>query len=189
LSANWHSIFKQLVSCVKTNNYEQTLRILSQGADANYRCQETGNQCVHQAVLNNQLGQIEILCLYGADLSGVDRNGHTPLDLARQLSNATIADRLVELQFELTDDISYFLCNKRPEHKNGKHFLIPEASSSEPKETRNLKLDDVGFRKSIKRKKPRKNIFRFSCQTICSTSSPKTFMMKWTVVNLKQVNT
>ncbi|RNA03283.1 ARF GTPase-activating GIT2-like isoform X1, partial [Brachionus plicatilis] len=132
----------QLFSCVKTSNYEQTLRILSQGADANYRCQETANQCIHEAILNNQIGQIEILCLYGAELTSVDRNGLTALDLARSLNLETIADRLVELQFELTDDISYFLCNKKPDHRSGQHFMIPDLSL-EPKDARNLKLDEL----------------------------------------------
>lgn len=36
-----------------------------------------------------------------------------------------MADRLLELQFELTDEISFFLCNKRPDHKSS-HFLIPD---------------------------------------------------------------
>ncbi|CAF0953229.1 unnamed protein product [Brachionus calyciflorus] len=132
---------QQLIQCLKTSNYEKTLRILSQGADGNYRCQETGNQCLHQAVLNNQLGQIEILCLYGADLTGLDRNGQTPLDLARQLNNQQISDRLIELQFELTDDISYFLNNKRADHKNGQHFLIPELSDQ--KDAKHLKLNEL----------------------------------------------
>lgn len=127
---------------MKTSNYEQTLRILSQGADANYRCQETANQCIHEAIINNQIGQIEILCLYGADLTGMDRNGLTAIELAQSLNLESIADRLVELQFELTDDISYFLCNKKPDHKSGQNFLIPDVSL-EPKDVKNLNLNEV----------------------------------------------
>lgn len=138
---------KQLFSCVKTSNYEQTLRILSQGADANYRCQETSNQCIHEAILNNQIGQIEILCLYGAELNSVDRNGLTAIDLARSLKLDQIAERLVELQFELTDDFSYFLCNKKPDHKSGQHFLIPDLSL-ESTDCKNLKLDEVSLSKT-----------------------------------------
>lgn len=120
-------LLKQLFATVKTNNYEQTLRILSQGADANYRLMDDiGHSCLHAAVQNNQLGQIEILCLYGADLTCLDKNGCTPLDLARMNNSTVIAERLLELQFELTDDFSYFLCGKRPEHAKGRHFLIPD---------------------------------------------------------------
>ena len=92
--------------------------------------------------MNNQLGQIEILCLYGADLTGLDRNGQTALELARILNNQHILDRLIELQFELTDDISYFLCNKRPDHKNNQHFFIPDLDL-EQKETKHFKLDEL----------------------------------------------
>lgn len=121
---------------------------MSQGADANYRCQETFNQCIHEAILNNQIGQIEILCLYGAELTSVDRNGLTAIDLARSLKLDQIADRLVELQFELTDDFSYFLCNKKPDHKSGQHFLIPDLSL-ESNDYKNLKLDEVSSSKTI----------------------------------------
>lgn len=120
-------ILKQLMTSVKTNNYESTLRILSQGADANYRSQD-GNQCLHAAVLANQIGQIELLCLYGADLTGLDRNGLSTFELAKINGYNHIADRLLELQFELTDELSYYLCNKRPDHKNNRHFLIPDLS-------------------------------------------------------------
>jgi G protein-coupled receptor kinase interacting protein 2 len=119
---------QQLLASVRTNNYELTLRILSQGADANYRNQEDGNQCIHAAVLNNQIGQIELLSLYGADLSSPDRNGTSAFELAKLNGHNHIAERLLELQFELTDELSYFLCNKRPDHKNSKHFLIPDLS-------------------------------------------------------------
>lgn len=115
-----------MVASVKTNNYENTLRILSQGADANYRSQEDGALCLHTAVLHHQIGQIELLCLYGAEVTGLDRNGLTPYELAKLNSSTQIADRLLELQFELTDEISYYLCNKRPDHKSGQHFYVPD---------------------------------------------------------------
>lgn len=130
---------QQLVAAVKTNNYELTLRILAQGADANYRSQEDGNQLLHTAVLHNQIGQIELLCLYGADVGCLDRMGQTPLDLAKQ--NSQILDRLNELQFELTDELSFFLCNKRPDHKLGKHFLIQNSFVEDLEMSQNTKLN------------------------------------------------
>ena len=119
-------LLKQLLASIKTNNYESTLRILSQGADANYKSHDEGYSCLHTAVLNNQIGQIELLCLYGADVTCVDRNNQMPYDLAKANNYQHIADRLIELQFELTDEISYFLCNKRPDHRSGQHFFIPD---------------------------------------------------------------
>ncbi len=51
---------QQLIASVRTNNYEQTLGILAQGADANYREPATGQQCLHAAVTSQQLGQVEV---------------------------------------------------------------------------------------------------------------------------------
>ena len=87
--------------------------------------------CIHRAVLSNQIGQIELLCLYGADVTGQDRNGNTAYDLAKQNGLDQIADRLLELQFEATDEFSFYLCNKRPEHKKNQHFLIPDLNNDE----------------------------------------------------------
>lgn len=125
------------------------MRILSQGADANYRNQEDGSLCIHTAVLHNQIGQIELLCLYGAEVTGLDRNGLTPFELAKLHNMTQIADRLIELQFELTDEISYFLCNKRPDHKSGQNFYIPDLTDSlvpcQEESTKNamLKIQEV----------------------------------------------
>ena len=77
-----------MLASVKTNNYESTLRILSQGSDANYRSQEDSSLCIHTAIIRNQIGQIELLCLYGAEVTGLDRNGLTPYELAK-LNNHT----------------------------------------------------------------------------------------------------
>lgn len=30
--------------------------------------------------------------------------------------------------YELTDKLAYFLCNRKPDHINGQHFIIPEIS-------------------------------------------------------------
>ena len=123
---------QQLMASVRTNNYEQTLRILAQGADANYRSSSSisddcaGNQCLHTAVLSNQIGQVELLCLYSGDIGGLNAHGQTPLDLATRCGNDAMATRLRQLQYELTDEFAYFLCNKRADHRSGgKHLLVP----------------------------------------------------------------
>jgi G protein-coupled receptor kinase interacting protein 2 len=145
-----YELNQQLVAAVKTNNYELTLKILAQGADANYKSQEDGNQLLHTAVLHNQIGQIELLCLYGADVTCLNRSGQTPLDLAEQNNFQSIIDRLYELQFELTDELSYFLCNKRPDHKLKKHFLIPNnLLEVSPQDNIKLKLEQVFIVKYI----------------------------------------
>ena len=37
-----------------------------------------------------------------------------------------LADRLVELQYELTDRLICFIGGKRPDHKTGQHVVLPE---------------------------------------------------------------
>ena len=117
-----------MLAAVKTNNYEASLRLFSQGADANYKTQEDGTTCLHAAVMHNQIGQVELLAIFGADLSALDKNGNSAYDLAKLNGFHAIAERLIELQFEITDEFSYFLCNKRPDHKSNQHFLVPDFS-------------------------------------------------------------
>lgn len=114
------------MAAVRTNNYEISLRLFAQGADANYKNYEDGLTCLHVAVLSNQIGQVELLNIFGADLTALDRNGNSAYDLAKMNGFNAIADRLQELQFEITDEITYFLCNKRPDHKSGQHISVPE---------------------------------------------------------------
>ena len=127
------------------------MRILSQGADANYRSQEDGSLCIHIAVIHNQISQIELLCIHGAEeivmvcvYTGLDRNGLTPYELSKLNNHTQISDRLLELQFELTDEISYFLFNKQPDHKKAQHFYVPDLADTlmpcQEKNTRNAML-------------------------------------------------
>jgi hypothetical protein len=117
---------QQLIKNVKTANYEMTLRILSQGADPNYKSQHDGSSCLQVAVLYDQIGQIEILSLYGADIVAVDRNGNTPLDYAKAKNYQHIVDRLLELQFELTDEFIYYATNKRVDHRTEVNLCLPD---------------------------------------------------------------
>ena len=81
-----------------------------------------------------------MVCVY----TGLDRNGLTPYELAKLNNHSQISDRLLELQFELTDEISYFLCNKRPDHKTAQHFYVPDLTDTlvpcQEENTRNAML-------------------------------------------------
>ncbi len=55
------------------------------------------------------------LILYFYDHFSFRANGYSDL-----------ADRLVELQYELTDRLTCFIGGKRPEHKTGLHIILPE---------------------------------------------------------------
>uniref|UniRef100_A0A671QCP5 ARF GTPase-activating protein GIT2-like n=1 Tax=Sinocyclocheilus anshuiensis TaxID=1608454 RepID=A0A671QCP5_9TELE len=116
---------KQLHSSVRTGNLETCLRLLSLGAQANYFHPEKGNTPLHIAAKAGQVCQAELLCVYGADPGAPDSSGKTPIHYARQAGHQDLADRLVEVQYELTDRLAFYLCGRKPDHKNGQHFIIP----------------------------------------------------------------
>ncbi|XP_019362879.1 PREDICTED: ARF GTPase-activating protein GIT2 isoform X8 [Gavialis gangeticus] len=117
---------KQLHSSVRTGNLETCLRLLSLGAQANFFHPEKGNTPLHVAAKAGQILQAELLAVYGADPGTQDSNGKTPVDYARQGGHHDLAERLVEIQYELTDRLAFYLCGRKPDHKNGQHFIIPQ---------------------------------------------------------------
>ncbi|XP_051543567.1 ARF GTPase-activating protein GIT2-like isoform X2 [Myxocyprinus asiaticus] len=135
---------KQLHSSVRTGNLETCLRLLSLGAQANFFHPEKGNTPLHIAAKAGQVCQAELLCVYGADPGNPDSNGKTPIDYARQAGHQDLADRLVEIQYELTDRLAFYLCGRKPGHKNGQHFIIPQMADSS--------LEISEFAKAAKRK-------------------------------------
>ncbi|XP_060704330.1 ARF GTPase-activating protein GIT1 isoform X5 [Hemiscyllium ocellatum] len=120
---------KQLHSSVRTGNLETCLRLLSLGAQANFFHPEKGTTPLHVAAKAGQIHQAELLVVYGADPGAPDVNGRSPIDYARQANHHDLADRLVECQYELTDRLAYYLCGRRPDHKNG-HYVIPQMADS-----------------------------------------------------------
>uniref|UniRef100_A0A671S8U6 ARF GTPase-activating protein GIT2-like n=1 Tax=Sinocyclocheilus anshuiensis TaxID=1608454 RepID=A0A671S8U6_9TELE len=107
---------KQLHSSVRTGNLETCLRLLSLGAQANFFHPEKGNTPLHVAAKAGQLLQAELLTVYGADPGAPDSSGKNPIDYARQAGHQELADRLVEIQFELTDRLAFYLCGRKPGH-------------------------------------------------------------------------
>ncbi|XP_046716890.1 ARF GTPase-activating protein GIT2b isoform X3 [Silurus meridionalis] len=137
---------KQLHSSVRTGNLETCLRLLSLGAQANFFHPEKGNTPLHVAAKASQLLQAELLTVYGADPGAPDSSGNTPIDYARQAGHQELADRLVEIQYELTDRLAFYLCGRKPDHKNGQHFIIPQIAD------RNVTLDLTELAKAAKKK-------------------------------------
>ncbi|XP_006922202.1 ARF GTPase-activating protein GIT2 isoform X5 [Pteropus alecto] len=121
---------KQLHSSVRTGNLETCLRLLSLGAQANFFHPEKGNTPLHVASKAGQILQAELLAVYGADPGTQDSSGKTPVDYARQGGHHELAERLVEIQYELTDRLAFYLCGRKPDHKNGQHFIIPQMAES-----------------------------------------------------------
>ncbi|XP_014891060.1 ARF GTPase-activating protein GIT2b isoform X4 [Poecilia latipinna] len=134
---------KQLHSSVRTGNLETCLRLLSLGAQANFFHPEKGNTPLHIAAKAGQILQAELLAVYGADPGALDSSGKTPIDNARQAGHQELAERLVEIQYELTDRLTFYLCGRRPDHRNGQHFIIPQMADS---------LDLSDFAKAAKKK-------------------------------------
>ncbi|XP_055017290.1 ARF GTPase-activating protein GIT2a isoform X4 [Boleophthalmus pectinirostris] len=121
---------KQLHSSVRTGNLETCLRLLTLGAQANFFHPEKGSTPLHVAAKAGQVLQAELLTVYGADPGAPDSNGKTPIDYAREAGYNDLADRLVEIQFELTDRLAFYLCGRKPDHRNGQHFIIPHLADS-----------------------------------------------------------
>ncbi|XP_034023826.1 ARF GTPase-activating protein GIT1 isoform X3 [Thalassophryne amazonica] len=142
---------KQLHSSVRTGSLETCLRLLSLGAQANFFHPEKGTTPLHVAAKAGQILQAELLVVYGADPGAPDVNGRTPIDYARQAGHIELAERLVECQYELTDRLAFYLCGRRPDHKNG-HYIIPQmADRARPKcPTQSLDLSELA--KAAKKK-------------------------------------
>ncbi|XP_015671288.1 ARF GTPase-activating protein GIT2 isoform X4 [Protobothrops mucrosquamatus] len=121
---------KQLHSSVRTGNLETCLRLLSLGAQANFFHPEKGNSPLHVAAKTGQILQAELLAVYGADPGTPDSCGKTPVDYARQGGHHELAERLVEIQYELTDRLAFYLCGRKPDHKGRQHFIIPQMADS-----------------------------------------------------------
>uniref|UniRef100_A0A8C8GKS1 Arf-GAP domain-containing protein n=1 Tax=Oncorhynchus tshawytscha TaxID=74940 RepID=A0A8C8GKS1_ONCTS len=118
---------KQLHSSVRTGNLETCLRLLSLGAQANFFHPEKGNTPLHVAAKAGQVFQAELLTVYGADPGAPDTSAKTPIDYARQAGYHDLADRLVEIQYELTDRLAFYLCGRKFDH-------FPSHSKSEAKQ-------------------------------------------------------
>lgn len=117
---------KQLHASVRTANLETSFRLLATGADANYFHDEKGTSPLHVAVKSEQLLQLELLLVYGADPNCPDAHGKSPLDYARNTASKEIYNRLLDSQYEVTDCLSYYLTMKKPDHQTGIHLLVPQ---------------------------------------------------------------
>ncbi|CAF0889094.1 unnamed protein product [Adineta ricciae] len=129
-NGTFEDLHLQLHSIARTDNIVTCLRFLSQGADPNYKNPETGTSSVHVAASRGQQNQIELLCIFGGDPAAIDSSGVSPEEHARANGYSDLADRLVELQYELTDRLTCFIGGKRPDHKTGVHINLPELNEN-----------------------------------------------------------
>uniref|UniRef100_A0A8C5FRE0 GIT ArfGAP 2 n=1 Tax=Gadus morhua TaxID=8049 RepID=A0A8C5FRE0_GADMO len=129
---------KQLHSSVRTGNLETCLRLLSLGAQANFFHPEKGNTPLHIAAKAGQVFQVELLAVYGADPGALDTSGKTPIDYARQAGHQELADRLVEIQYELTDRLTFYLCGRRPGKRSSDSLDLSEFAKAAKKKLQSL---------------------------------------------------
>ncbi|GBP66573.1 ARF GTPase-activating protein GIT2 [Eumeta japonica] len=109
---------RQLHSAVRSSSLDTAMRLLAQGADPNYY-----NQACQPA-------QAELLMAWGADPNARDAAGNTPAECARQGGHIELAERMVELVYEATDRLIYFLTGERPEHSSGRHYIVPRPNDT-----------------------------------------------------------
>ena len=61
----------------------------------------------------------------------MNEEGKTAEDIAREKGFEAVCDRLIEIRHELSDRLMFYLCRRRPSHKNGTHFIpIPTIHSN-----------------------------------------------------------
>uniref|UniRef100_A0AAQ5ZYQ9 Arf-GAP domain-containing protein n=1 Tax=Amphiprion ocellaris TaxID=80972 RepID=A0AAQ5ZYQ9_AMPOC len=142
-SSTAKDLSKQLHSSVRTGNLETCLRLLSLGAQANFFHPEKGNTPLHVAAKAGQVSQAELLTVYGADPGAPDSNGKTPIDYAREAGQHDLADRLVEIQYELTDRLAFYLCGRKPDHKNERRSYKSALDLSELAKAAKKKLQSL----------------------------------------------
>ncbi|CAL8084499.1 unnamed protein product [Calicophoron daubneyi] len=140
-SVNLEDLNQQLHASVRTGVLETSLYLLALGANPNFIHPVKGTAPMHVACQYGQLGQVEVLLAYGADVCVRDVNGQTPVDVALDKALAAaeamgtipsvpltheqklryawnpLVDTLVNAYYEVTDSLAYFLSRHVPDHK------------------------------------------------------------------------
>ncbi|CAH8557507.1 unnamed protein product, partial [Heterobilharzia americana] len=139
---NQDDLNQQLHASVRTGVLETSLYLLALGANPNFIHPTKGTAPIHVACQYGQIGQVELLLAYGADVCIRDSSGKTVIDLALdkalalnesmnpkdvmklmrreeklQLAWSSMVDVLVSAYYDLTDSLAYFLTRHIPDHK------------------------------------------------------------------------
>ena len=125
---------QQLHASARTNNLETCLRLLALGAQPSYLHPHRGSSPLHVSAQAGQVEQSELLFVYGADPCLLDKLGHTPEECARIAGHHDLADRLLEMQYECSDRLCFYLNELLPDHRAGEHFIIPDMFRSNEEE-------------------------------------------------------
>lgn len=121
---------KQLHSSVRTTNLETSLRLLAQGAHANYFYKEKGTTPLHVAARAGQTLQVELLIANGANPSVLDSNKQTAADIAKMAGHIDLSERITECMYEVTDRLYYHVYSRKPSHHGDEHLTISDFTSN-----------------------------------------------------------
>uniref|UniRef100_A0A8R1HQ56 ANK_REP_REGION domain-containing protein n=1 Tax=Caenorhabditis japonica TaxID=281687 RepID=A0A8R1HQ56_CAEJA len=106
-------------------------RLIALGADVNFICPESGDTALHVAAREGNSNQVELLFLYGADLMAQNKDGQLPYITARDAGNTQLYQRIYEFFFYIFDRFSFFMCNRKADHKNNQDFFVPEVTEKQ----------------------------------------------------------
>ncbi|EDV29365.1 uncharacterized protein TRIADDRAFT_18274, partial [Trichoplax adhaerens] len=118
---------KQLHLAVCQQHLEVALKYLSLGADPDFIIDDENDVTIlHEAAASGFPLLAELLLIYGANPNAKDCDGRTPADYAWNNKHDKIAERIVEVQYEVISKIIHFVSGKKPDHKIRKVFPVPE---------------------------------------------------------------
>lgn len=123
-----NSLNKQLIACVRSDYAHVTLRLIALGADVNFLDQETGDTPLHVAAREGNSNQVELLFLYGADINVQNSRGELPYMVAKENQ---LSDRIKDFYFYVFDRFSFFMCNRKADHRSNQDFFIPEVTEKQ----------------------------------------------------------
>ncbi|KAF1747139.1 hypothetical protein GCK72_023599 [Caenorhabditis remanei] len=126
-----NSLNRQLIACVRSDYAHVTLRLIALGADVNYPDPENGDTALHVAAREGNFNQVELLYLYGADIMAQNKDGQLPYIAARDAGYGQLSQRIYTFFFYVFDRFSFFMCNRKADHKNNQDFFIPEVTEKQ----------------------------------------------------------
>ncbi|XP_003747197.1 ARF GTPase-activating protein GIT1 [Galendromus occidentalis] len=98
----------RLMNTVRSNDVEESLKLILQGADVRFVHPETQSTSLHNAVLAEQPLQVELLLIHGADPRNQDGNGYTALDVAKAAGRSDLVAQMSSALNQVADRLQAF---------------------------------------------------------------------------------
>lgn len=94
-------VARSLHEAVVGGDYDETARLLDQGANIEAKDPGSGASPLHYAVMKGRMKIIDLLLSRGADVNSRTRNGTTPLHTAALYARKEVAERLLEAKADV----------------------------------------------------------------------------------------